>query len=103
MSSPRFLSYQEKFLSKHLKHLFFFFFFTAFGRSTNIFRRFFRVESSQLLASAGQQLLGAFNRAAMFGPGDLSFVLAGMERRQQKTPKLLKNCKQLERLISQHE
>jgi len=51
------------------------------------------VESSQLFARVGQQLLGAVNDPAVSGTSDLSALLVGMECREPKASKLLENCK----------
>lgn len=57
----------------------FFIFVSAFWRLTNFLRRIVRVESSQLFAGVGQQLLGAIDDTTLSRSGDLSAVLARME------------------------
>lgn len=50
------------------------------------------MESPELLAGVGQQLLGAVDDSVVPWTDHVLPVLAGMERGQQAKPQLLKNC-----------
>lgn len=67
--------------------------FTVIRWSADIFWCVVCLEPSELFACLGKQFLDPVNDSSMFGTGDVSLVLVGMERCKQTQQKLPENCK----------